>query len=340
MIPFFKLPLFPLLDIVQNWTLKEIILFSMTSSRSSRAMRNLLKYHGYSNQITVEMDVSPTFHSITVYSETEQCAVSIVNKSWLRKERKNSQQTFNSLQYLLVESNEYNINTYWQNENLAINIFYAFFRDLFEKPITILYYTPSKGKLCFELLKTIFNDQKTIENCSIGALDPLEKDTIRALELFENAQNLSLNYPLLDYDLSKFKFQNVVIEDGELVPFQKLTELNFESLELYQHSLFGDSLQDEQLNSILRLWVTGFLPRMKKFYLETHEYLRLPKILKTIDFEPSENRIEFDEEDTVLTGGPLNIKRLTDGRTATVYTMNFWNENGQQMTFLEFSVNN
>ncbi|EGT51552.1 hypothetical protein CAEBREN_02451 [Caenorhabditis brenneri] len=79
---------------------------------------------------------------------------------------------------------------------------------------------------------------------------------------------------------------------------------------------------------------------MKKFYMETPEYLRLPKILKTIECEPSETRIEFDEEDTVLTGGPLNIKRLTDGRIATVYTMKFWNENGQQMTFLEFSVSN
>ncbi|CAL2035910.1 unnamed protein product [Caenorhabditis brenneri] len=158
------------------------------------------------------------------------------------------------------------------------------------------------------------------------------------MEYFPNARNLNLCFTLFGYDLSKYKFHHIFIDDGEELSYQKLMELDFVALDLYQRRDSDNSLQNEQLNSLLSLWLTGFLPRMKNFCLETVLSLPFPDILKRINFEPSEKLLDIDEENTVLTGGPFNIRRLTDGKVATVYTLDFWNENGQQMTYFEFSV--
>ncbi|EGT50920.1 hypothetical protein CAEBREN_17869 [Caenorhabditis brenneri] len=337
MLPFFKFPLFPLLYFIQMWSLKEIINFSMVSKHSFYAVRFLLRYLSYCKPITVTMDIYENHHEITVFSDSEKCVVRVMNKKEL-EDAQSSQQTFNGIQYLFVDKNEI-VNTYWKDEDLALKMIYAHVRDLFGKPIDYLTYIPSKDNLHVDFLEAISNDQQNVENCSIGAMFGLSgKDVGSILNILQNTRNLNLSYTVLDYDLSGYKFHNLVIEDGERFPCQKLVKLDFESLDLYQLYDFDECLKKEELNTFLRLWITGNLPRMKNFRLETVLSLPFPDVLKTINFEPSGKLLDIDEENTVLTGGPYNIRRLTDGKIATVYTLDYWNENGQQMTYFEFSV--
>ena len=259
----------------------------MVSKHSFYAVRFLLRCLSYCKPITVAMDIYENHHEITVFSDSEKCVVRVMNKKEIG-DAQSSQQTYNGIQYLFVDENE-TVNTYWKDEDLALKMIYAHVRDLFGKPIDNLTYIPSKDNLHVDLLEAIFDDQQNVENCSIGAMFGLpKKDVGSILNILQNTRNLNLGYTILDYDLSGYKFHNLVIEDGERFPYQKLVRLDFESLDLYQLYDFDECLKKEELNTFLRLWTSGILPRLKKFCLETVLSLPFPDILKTIDFEPSE----------------------------------------------------
>ncbi|CAL2052636.1 unnamed protein product [Caenorhabditis brenneri] len=236
-----------------------------------------------------------------------------------------------------VDEGERSVTTCWDNADDVIQMFYMHIHDLFGQPLTTLAYI-SGDNAHVDLLDAIFNNQRNIENGSIGGFFALpENDVTCVMEYFQNARNLNLCFTLFGYDLSKYKFHHIFIDDGEELSYQKLMELDYVALDLYQRRDSDNSLQNEQLNSLLRLWLTGFLPRMKNFRLETTTPLMLTNILEKIDFELSERQLEADG-DTIKTEGPFHIRRLTDGKIAMVYTMDFWNYDEQWMTVFEFSV--
>ena len=262
----------------------------MVSKRSNHAVKFLLKYLHYHKNISINMTVHPTLHDITISSDSEQCTVRVNDKSWCRNVQY-SQQTFKGLQYTWVDEGERSVTTCWDNADDVIQMFYMHIHDLFGQPLTTLAYI-SGDNAHVDLLDAIFNNQRNIENGSIGGFFALpENDATCVMEYFQNARNLNLCSTLFGYDLSKFKFHHIFIDDGEELSYQKLMELDFVALDLYQRRDSDNSLQNEQLNSLLRLWLTGFLPRMKNFRLETTAPLMLTNILEKIDFELSERQL-------------------------------------------------
>ncbi|CAL2052326.1 unnamed protein product [Caenorhabditis brenneri] len=252
------------------------------------------------------------------------------------------EKTFKNTKYFLDEY-MYGLKTYWQDDDKAIQKFYNHIRDLFGTPITNLLYNPSEEKLYLDLLESVLNNQDAIPQCSVGLVNLSEKNCARVLNYLQKVQNLSLISNVLNCDVSKFKLQNLMIEDGDNIPFQKLIELNCESIGIFQHCYMpskNNALQNKNLNSYLRRWAAGSFLRLKNFRLETKASLTLRTILRSIHFELSADQIKIDGEDTVLTAGPLNIRSVADGRIGTVDIMDTWNEHGHQLTIFELSVEN
>ncbi|CAL2052325.1 unnamed protein product [Caenorhabditis brenneri] len=310
----------------------------MTSARSLRIMKNLLKHMRYCDNIVIDMSIYPSVHKITVTTDHEQCHIHVNNTKWMR-EVSSSEKTFKNCKYFLGDY-FYGLKTYWQDDDTAIQMVYNHIWDLFGTPVTNLVYNPSEEKLYLDLLETILNNQDVIPKCSVGLVYLSEKSTARVLNHLQKVQELNLSSSFLKCAASKFKLQNLVIEDGDDISFQKLIELKCESISIHQHRYQNNALEIKDLNSYLRRWKAGFFPRLKNFRLETQAPLILPRILKGIQFEPSADQMEIDDEDKILTAGPFNIRRVTDGKVATVYTMDTWNKNGHEVTIFELSVKN
>ncbi|EGT39999.1 hypothetical protein CAEBREN_05759 [Caenorhabditis brenneri] len=340
MFPLFELPLLPLIEIVKSYSLKEIVLLSMTSSRSLRIMKTLLKHMRYcdNNNMIIGMAIYPSVHKITVTTGHEKFNIHVNDKNWMRTVP-SCEKTFKNTKYFL-DDYKYGFKTYWQDDDKAIQMFYNHISELFGAPITNLVYNPSEEKLYLDLLETVLYNQDAIPQCSVGLVNLSEKNSARVLNHLQKVQNLSLSSNVLNCDASKFKLQNLMIEDGDNISFQKLIELNCESIGIFQHCYNNNALQNKNLNSYLRRWKAGFFPRLKNFRLETKASLTLPNILRKIPFELSADQIEIDGEDTVLTAGPLNIRNVTNGKIGTVYIMDTWNEHGHYLTIFEFSVEN
>ncbi|EGT43857.1 hypothetical protein CAEBREN_03781 [Caenorhabditis brenneri] len=338
MSPLFKLPLLPLIEIVKCCSTKEIVLLSMTSSRSLRIMNTLLKHMRYCDNIIIEMSIYPSVHKITVATNHEQCHIHVNNTNWMRT-ASSCERTFNDCKYYL-DDYFYGLKTYWQDDDTAIQMVYNHIVDLFGTPVTSLAYNPSEEKLYLNLLEFVLNKQGVIEYCSVGLVNLSEKNSARVLNHLQKVENLNISLKVLNCNVSKFKLQNLMIEDGDDISFQKLIELNCESISIYQQCRYNNSLQNKDLNSYLSHWTAGFFPRLKNFRLETQAPLILSRILKRINFEPSADQMEIDDEDTILTAGPFSIRRVTDGKLATVCILDTWDRNGVELTVLELLVKN
>ncbi|EGT43847.1 hypothetical protein CAEBREN_23190 [Caenorhabditis brenneri] len=340
MFPIFKLPFLTIIGIVKSCSLKEIVMLSMTSNRSLRIMKNLLNHIRFcdNNNIIIDMSIYTSVHQIKVITVHDRCNTHVIDSKWMRT-APSCDKTFNNRKYFLNHY-MYGLKTYWQDDDEAIQMLYNHIWKLFGTPVTNLEFNPSEDKLYLNLLESVLNNQDAIPQGSVGLVNLSEKNCARVLMHLQKVQNLSLSSNVLNCDASKFKFQNLMIEDGDNISFQKLIELNCESIGVYQHCNKDNALQNNTLNGYLRRWTAGFFPRLKSFRLETKASLTLPEILRKIHLEQSADQIEIDGEDTVLTAGPLNIHSVADGKIGTVYIMDTWNEHGHQLTIFELSVEN
>ncbi|EGT51991.1 hypothetical protein CAEBREN_02432 [Caenorhabditis brenneri] len=337
MLPLYKLDVLVLEQIFECFDLKEIIALALLSTRSFIIARSLLRRTRPEN-VSIDLEIG-TSHQITVRRGSEMFEFYVHNNRYLRQGKKlrnvleASKSKFQWLEFSILNNSDGGISTFWEDENLAIRMLYEYIFSLFGKPITKLIYEPENGNMHFDLLESMMKNQDSLPNAWIRFTNSSLLGIDKAMRVLSVAQNITLDVTLSNFWIPKYKYQNLTIENGNWVNLFELKAINCEFLYLCQTIGSYNPLKDEELKEFVKMWMNGFFPNLKDFRLETNSSISLANILMGIPTEISEmNRFDIEDQYNLLTGGPLNIRQLNNGQVATVYTVDFENSDGEDVS--------
>ncbi|CAL2050718.1 unnamed protein product [Caenorhabditis brenneri] len=345
MLPLYKLDFLSLEQVFRSFHIKDIVSLALLSTRSFKTVRAFLK-HIRPRRVFIDLEISKK-HKITVYLGSEMLNIKMSNNSYLREEQnfrgvpvlEASQSKFQGIEYSVFDDCHNGLTTYWEDENIAIRMLYQYISNLFDKPVSGLIYFPVSRNLHLGLLELIMQNQDSISHANVCFTEPFCLNNGRAMKILSIVEKIILDVPFPNFSLPKHKYQNLTIENGNWVTLSELKRIDCKFLYICQNLADVNPLKDDELVEFLNLWTNGFFPNLTDFRLETNASISLEKILKDFVTEPSDMDVsEIEDEWNVVTGGPLNVRQLKTGKSATVYTMNTENFDGSEVSFFSMSV--
>ncbi|CAL2042877.1 unnamed protein product [Caenorhabditis brenneri] len=315
-IPLFRIPFLALCQILDFYSLNEIIQLSLCSKRSLRVAKKCWKKEGlfWASLVT---GIYPRIHllmSSLSPDTTSGYNFPIYSTKDLRDRKVHNIRICDAV----VPSTDGRTETitYWDDKVFGIEQTVRYIRDLFGVPINSV--ELRKQENLIRLMDTIMSMQDSVKNCVFNYINPLDDCLRHFLDNFKITGHLSL----FGGPTRLFRHNwNIHLEDLYIPNGLSLTVQNLMSIDCQTLRLFVSRLTNQELNQFLKHWQNGGNSRIRYASIVINS-LNQETIISGIDTvsQPRELRRYYciNNREITKTGG-LDIQRI-DGTTGTIFT--------------------